>query len=392
MESNKLIQNKSLHVIFGITLIAVLGVASLTPAFPKIAQSLHLTETQVALLISFFTFPGIILTPFTGILADRFGRKVVLIPSLFLFALAGFACFFTENFNLLLVFRFIQGIGAASIASLNVTLIGDIFTGKERATAMGYNASVLSIGTASYPFIGGILASIGWNFPFILPLLAIPVGLAVVFILDNPEPSQKQDMKTYLKAALASLNNKGAIGVFLISIFTFFILYGAFLSYFPFLMDKKFGLNPFQIGLFMSASSLFTALTASQLGKLIQKFSFVTLLKFAFILYTLVGILIPNIENMYLILIPVSLFGIAQGMNIPSLQTLLASMAPIEQRAVFMSVNGMVLRIGQTLGPIFIGIFYAFANIKGAFYASSGVALFVFILIFFMLNKVDTKH
>ena len=68
-----LYHDKNLQIIFSVTLVAVLGIASITPAFPKIAQSLHLSETQAAYLISVFTLPGIFLTPFAGILADRFG-------------------------------------------------------------------------------------------------------------------------------------------------------------------------------------------------------------------------------------------------------------------------------------------------------------------------------
>jgi MFS family permease len=73
-----------------------MGVASLTPAFPKIAQELQLNKTQVGLLISVFTLPGIFLTPIAGILADRIGRKKVLIPSLLIFAFIGIAYTFNS--------------------------------------------------------------------------------------------------------------------------------------------------------------------------------------------------------------------------------------------------------------------------------------------------------
>lgn len=53
---DRLLKDKSLHVIFSVTFIAVMGVASLTPAFPKISQVLGLTKTEVGLLISVFTF------------------------------------------------------------------------------------------------------------------------------------------------------------------------------------------------------------------------------------------------------------------------------------------------------------------------------------------------
>jgi predicted MFS family arabinose efflux permease len=91
----------NLQIIFGITLLAVMGVASITPAFPKIIQALGISSTGIGLLITVFTFPGIFLTPILGVFADRYGRKRILIPSMFLFGIAGGACAFSRDFNLL---------------------------------------------------------------------------------------------------------------------------------------------------------------------------------------------------------------------------------------------------------------------------------------------------
>jgi len=383
--------DRRLYVIFGVTLVMVMGVASLTPAFPKIARELNLSETQVALLISVFTLPGIFLAPVAGILGDRLGRKTVLVPSLFLFAIAGFACFFSRNIYLLLLFRFIQGVGASSLGALNMALIADFYSGRNRGTAMGYNASVLSLGTASYPFIGGLLAGMAWYAPFVLPLAAIPVALGLIFFIDEPETQQNQSFAEYLQNAWQSIRQKEVIGLFLISIFTFVILFGAFLSYFPFLLNQKFSLSAPQIGFVFSLSSISTAITAAQLGKLLKRFSEVFLIKIAFILYLVVSILIPNLSNLYILLIPVILFGIAQGINIPSLQTLLANLAPDNQRAIFLSINAMVLRIGQTAGPVFIGLGFAATGIEGAFYLAGLVAILTFISIFILLGKLKSQ-
>ena len=112
----------------------MMGVASITPAFPDIIRYFDISPQQVGGLIVAFTLPGVFLTPFTGILADRFGRKIVLIPSLFLFGIAGFACMFTKDFYWLMVLRFFQGIGASSLSSMNITLVGDLFEGKQRTS------------------------------------------------------------------------------------------------------------------------------------------------------------------------------------------------------------------------------------------------------------------
>ncbi len=374
----------NLQIVFGVTLMAVLGVSSITPAFPKIIQELKISPESIGLLITVFTFPGVLLTPVLGVLADRFGRKRILIPSLMLFGIAGGVCAFTRDFNLLLIFRFFQGIGAASLGSINVTIIGDLYSGDECTAAMGYNASVLNIGTASYPAIGGALAMLGWYYPFFLPFAAIPLGLLVLFSLKNPEPQKEQNFKEYLSNAWQSLKNRQVGVLFTASLVTFIVLYGPYLTYFPILIGHSFGAPPFSIGLIMSTMSLITALTSSQLGKLARAYSKRTLLKTAFFLYALSLVVIPFIPNLWLLLIPTVIFGIAHGLNIPSIQTLLAELAPIQYRAAFMSINGMVLRLGQTLGPVFMGAIFAIWGIGGPFYVGACFSIAMFILIVIM--------
>jgi ACDE family multidrug resistance protein len=367
----KLYKDTNLHIVFGITLMAVMGVSSITPTFPSIVKALHLSSQSIGLLITVFTLPGVFLTPFFGILADRIGRKKILIPALLLFALAGSSCAFTRNFSTLLLLRFVQGVGAASLGSLNVTLIGDLYTGKERTTAMGYNASVLSVGTASYPAIGGFLATFGWFYPFLLPLAASPVGIAVVLFLDNPEPTKKQVFKEYLGKTRDSIKSYTVLALFLAAIVTFIMVYGSLLTYLPFLVDQSFGASPFIVGLILAAMSVSTAVTSSLLGKIARILSEKTLIKISFVLYPLALVMIPVIPVIHLLVVPVTIFGIAQGLNIPSIQTVLAGYAPLEQRAAFMSFYGMVLRLGQTMGPIIMGVVFVAWGISTVFYVGA---------------------
>jgi ACDE family multidrug resistance protein len=382
MSLRPLYLNKNLLIIFSITLLGVMGVASITPAFPEIATHFQIPYKKVGWLITVFTLPGIALTPVLGVLADRYGRKTILAPALFLFALAGFACSQVNDFETLIVLRFIQGIGAASLGSLNVTLIGDIFKNEQRPAAMGYNASVLSLGTAAYPAIGGALTMISWNFPFYFPLFAIPAGLMVIFVLDNPRVKSDEKLVEYLSQTLKSIWRKEVLGLFSLNVLTFIILYGSYLTYFPFVMKNNFASSAFMIGIIMSGSSLTTAATAFQLGKLSKRFNSGDLLKVAYLFYILSLVLIPFLKSESLMLVPAVFFGVAQGINIPNVQTMLVSLAPMKYRAAFMSLNGMVLRIGQTLGPLTAGLFFAVGGIKGAFFGGAIVALLMIGIVF----------
>ncbi|PKD43196.1 MFS transporter [Rhodohalobacter barkolensis] len=373
-----LFKDVNLYIIFGVTLTSVMGVSSIAPAFPSIARSLDVTTDQIGLLITFFTLPGIFFTPIFGILADRYNRKVILIPSLFLFGIAGTACAFATSFDQLLLFRAFQGVGSAALGVLNLTLIGDLYSGNQRASVMGYNGSVLSIGTAMYPAIGGALAILGWNYPFFLTLIAIPVGLFALFFLDQKIEKNGLGINLYLKEIKSALMSKMVLGLFIGMFLTFIILYGGYITFFTILLDEKFEKSSLAIGIILSGSSLVTAVTSAQLGRLTKRFSEKNLISAAAILYTVIFLMIPMVENIWYFTLPIALFGVAQGMNIPSILNLLTGYAPKEYRAAFLSVNWMVMRIGQALGPYVLGLVYLYLSLDGTFYVTAiAGALFV---------------
>lgn len=381
---NRLYHDTNLQIIFAVTLIAVLGVSSISPAFYDIEQVF--SERAVLLLIVVFTIPGVLLTPVLGVLADRLGRKKVLVPSLLLFGIAGGACAFARDLNILLTLRFLQGIGAAALCSLNATVIGDLYSGNRLATAMGYNASVINIAVPSYFLIGGALASLAWYYPFALSVIAVPVGLIVLTSLKSPEPKNHEDFKQYLSSAFQTIKNRQVLVLFSATLFTFIIMYGAYITTFPLLLGDKFQASPFIIGIILSSVCLTTTVTSSQFGKLTKRYSEKTLIKSVFIIYAIALFIIPFVRSIWLFIIPTAILGFAQGVNTPSIQTLLARLAPIEHRAAFMSLNGMTLRLGQTIGPLLLGAIYLVLGFEGTFFVSAGLSVAMFIMVLVLLK------
>lgn len=382
---------KNAIIIFGVTLIAVMGIASITPAFPGIIKYFGISTQQVGWLIAAFTLPGVFLTPVTGILADRFGRKLVLIPSLFVFGIAGFSCSFVTDFHSLLLFLFIEGIGASGLSSINITLIGDLYSGEKRTAMMGYNASILSVGTATYPALGGFIAAFGWQYIFYLPLLAIPLGFFVLSGLNNPEPKDRQRMSEYFRRIWKTINQASVWGLFLVNMLVFVLLYGAYLTYFPILLSERLQATSVHIGLMMSVMSLVTAATASQLGRinwyLNQKAILLAGISFYFL--SMLALLVSR--NWTEVGGAVVVFGLGHGLLVPSIQNMLVGFASIKERAAFMSVNSMVLRIGQTIGPLLIGVFYTIGSLQGAFIAGAVVAMVMFGVIAGMVRVSTAK-
>lgn len=385
----KVYLDSNLQIVFGITLMSALGIFSISPALPKIAQGLHVSPQDVGLLITVFSLPGIFLMPLMGIAADLFGKKLVLVPSLLLFGVAGGACIFVRDFNIILICRFFQGIGAASLSSLTIAVISDLYTGRTRTAAMGYNQSVFSVGAIVFAIAGGALTLAGWYYAFLLPFLAIPVGFLVMFFLKpyNKKAEGLKNLKYFIRNIGVTLRQRQIIILYIVTIVTFVVWSSSYAIYFPVLIGIEFNKSPFFIGLIMSSMSLSQALTSFQIVRIINKASKSFMLGACFILYALGMIIIPYITNTIFFFVPAIILGMAQGINLPIIQVFLSQYSTDENRSTIMSLYGVALRIGQTTGPLLMGLMFALGGIGSVFYLSCCIVLMTGGLVFATIKE-----
>lgn len=382
-----LYRDKNLQVLFGITLVAVVGVSSIAPVLPKVADALDVSPNRVGLLITAFTLPGIVLTPILGILSDRVGRKKIIVPSLFLFGVAGASVAFATSFETMLALRFLQGMGAASLGTINVTMIGDLYSGRERTEAMGYNSSILSLGTGMYPAIGGALAVLGWQYPFLLPLLAIPIGMRVMLSLDYDEPRNERDLKEYLAELSRAVSNRRVVGLLSVTLATFVILFGAQVTYLPIFIDTSFGASVAVVGVLLASASLASGLTSWQLGRITRYVSQKHLIMAAFGLYAAALTLVPLVPSVGLLVMPTLIFGVAQGLNLPNVFSMLTGSVSADNRGAVLALNGMHLRTGQAIGPLLMSAAAVTISIDGAYYLFALLPVIMLLVVFFTIGR-----
>lgn len=375
-KSQNIAKDKNIYIIVGVTLTAIMGGLTIAPIQPTLAEEFNVPSA--ALVMTAFMIPVGIATPILGVLADRIGIKKVLIPSLILFAVAGASASFASNFNILLGWRFLQGLGAAPLDSLALTMIANIYTGRIIATVMAINASVIGISSAIYPLIGGALGELNWRYPFLLAVFAFPLVMLVLIVLKLPKRPvdiPKQNLKSYFKSTWKSIKNRSVVGLLFAIGSTFMIQFGAIITFIPMLAKDSFDSSNFENGIILCTSSLILALTASQLGRLLQITSEINLIKISFLISAIVLFITPLLPSLWLLLIPNALFGVSLAFALPSTLALLTGLSRQDSRGGFMAVNASVQSMGQALGPILGSFALSIWGIKGVFFSASAFAI-----------------
>ena len=348
-------------LVSGITLLATIGIASLLPALPLLADTFGVPLASTWSVIAVFALPGLLCVPIAGVLADRIGRKRVLLPALALFAVGGLACAFAQSYTQLLVFRFIQGAGASAFGLMYTTLIADTWQGSERLTIMSHSAVALGLGTAASPALGGALAMLDWRLPFLLPLAALPL-IVLACRLPLLKAGTSISFRAYVGACLARARDRQTLALLGLTLLTFIMLAGPVITSLPILAEQKFKAAPLEIGLILALASLGAGLAALWLPRLYRRHSARSLLLAAMALYVTGFICIALAPALWLLVPAVLLYGLAQGLNIPLVSTLLTGQAEDGQRASLMALNGVLLRLGQTIGPAVFGLLAGWAG------------------------------
>ncbi len=149
-------------------------------SLPSIARSLHADFAQIEWVVSAYMLAFASLLLPAGTLADRYGRKKILLIGLALFTLASLACGLARDVTALNVARAVQGTGAALLLSAALATLSHEFRGKERAKAFGFWGSVIGIAITLGPVVGGLITQhFGWEWSF---YINVPIGIGIFLL------------------------------------------------------------------------------------------------------------------------------------------------------------------------------------------------------------------
>jgi multidrug resistance protein len=158
---------------------------------PLVQSEFHLSNTQVGYLTSAFLGFYMVAAPFTGPLADRYSRKMIIVVGAIFWSALTLLTAVTHTYWQLLVRHTLVGVGEATFVTIAPTFVADLFPESMRGRIFGIFYLAIPVGTAAGYLLGGKLGpSMGWRFPFYIA--AFPGFLLALAILFVPEPPRGQ--------------------------------------------------------------------------------------------------------------------------------------------------------------------------------------------------------
>jgi MFS transporter, ACDE family, multidrug resistance protein len=364
-----------LVLIFAVTATGIMGNSLIAPLIPDILDDLDIGDGGAGFLVAAVSLPGIVMAPLIGVLADRFGRRNVLVPCLAMFGLCGLVVAAAPTFAVVLAARFGQGIGAAGLINLSVVLIGDHWDGEDRTRLIGRNSAVLTVGLAAFPLLSGLLAEVGtWRLALAPYGFALFTAVAAWRVLADETPRRAVTVREQL-GGLGAVVRRPAIFAVLVSGFvTFVLIFGVFLATLPLHLEREFSLGSAGRGLFLSIPALTASVVAFNLHRITSRVGRRVAVVAAASLFVLAFTLIGVAPTLVLIVLGAAIYGLGEGAMIPTLQDIAVTEAPPEHRGAVVAVWVGSARLGQTLGPIAAAVVFSLTSTTVALLTGAALA------------------
>lgn len=386
--------NRNLLIIALIAIVNALGYGIIIPVLYDFTLRFGLNSFQYGLLFALFSLCQFIATPLIGRMSDKYGRKPLLLASIFGTAVSFFMLAFAPNAIVLFLARALDGLTAGNIP-VAAAVISDTTEEKDRVKGFGIIGAAFGFGMFIGPAISGFTVGISPAIPFIIAgIISLIAVLMTWFLL--PETNQhigevKHGSLFNFSKLYHALFDPNVGTTFLITL-VYFVSFGIFITSFQPFAKGVLALDPEHVSFTFSFFGLLGIL--SQVF-FVQRFSKWLGLKKAFttaLVVVSVGFLLIGLsQNLYMFLAASVLMGLFNNSVQPLTQAILSQETDAKSQGSMQGLNASYMSIGMIIGPLIAG---ALANLSLAapFYGSAVFVLIGFIMSFWVLRPGIKKE
>ncbi|WNR47092.1 MFS transporter [Paenibacillus roseipurpureus] len=382
-----------------------LGNSMLIPVLPSIRNHLQITSFQVSLIITVYSAVAIILIPMAGYLSDRFGRKIIIVPSLLITGIGGLisglgAWWLEHPYVVILIGRALQGVGAAGAFPIVLPLVGDIYKNESEVSKnLGIVETANTLGKVLSPILGSLLAFVVWFLPFLaIPVLCAISTLLVAFLVKSPKRKDGKEEKVTFRHFLQNIkqifgnNGRWLSATFAIGCICMFVIFGT-LFYLSDTLEDKYHIKSIWKGCVIAIPSAVLCLASFLAGKKIgENKKLMKWITFSGIVLTTASLVFCGfVQSLYWLIGLISLAGIGIGVTLPCLDSLITEGIDKAERGTITSIYSSMRFIGVALGPPLASILVKFSS-QIMFYSISGTCVVAAVLALFAIKPSQEEE
>jgi MFS family permease len=331
--------------------LTIMSVITISPALPQMAVAFAGVKNAGFIVKMVLTIPALMIalfSPIAGRLIDSYGRINILRISLIVYAIAGSAGFYLENLYAILISRIVLGMAVGMSMTIVITLIADYFEGKERLKFVGTQIAFMSLGGIIFIGLGGVLADIGWRYPFLLYLFSLLVFPLTIAFLKEPKVIKQT------KQILQSVKAPTIIWMLFFNTMIMWVIFFLIPVQIPFYL-KALGVQKNSlVGAAIASSTLFSAISSFSYSRIKSRFNFLTIFSVGYLLMAAAFLCIAVADSYSMVVIAMMLSGLGMGMMIPNTNMWVMKIVPPEIRGKEIGKLTTFWFLGQFLSPIII--------------------------------------
>lgn len=355
------------------------------PELPAYLTSLG-GEEYKGLIIALFTLTAGLSRPFSGKLADRIGRVPVMVVGGVVCIVAGFMYPLVGSVAAFLLLRFIHGFSTGFTPTGKSAYVADVVPMERRGEAMGLLGLSGSLGMAAGPALGGFMANrFNIDVMFYLSSAAAFLSVAVIWHMRETVKHPERFRLGLLRISRSELLEPRVLAPSLVMLLTAFSL-GTILTVIP---DFSNFLGIENKGLFFTSFTLSSLGIRFMAGRASDRYGRVAVLRVSTGLLTLAMLVIGAVSSATELLLAGLLFGVATGMNSPTIYAWTIDLSHSEHRGRAMATMYIALEAGIGLGALGSGWLYGNEsnNFPLVFWSASALALMAFLYLVLLVRQ-----
>lgn len=377
------LKTRQVIALCALSFIPVFGSTIVSPIYPVMVETLHLSSVKLGMLGSVGAFATLLGSPIVGYLSDRYGPLKMMRPLLMLYVIGTLICAASPflglpPFGLLLLGRSLQGFGELGGLQQGISLIATEADEKSKGRLLSRVEASASAGGATGPLVGGILASIAWWTGYLVP--AALMTITILFLLgslgEGSGGSYSQEGRVLPGKFRFSIRLAAA------ALSCFFLMFGltGMQTFVVGYIVGRFDVSPAIGGLFVSLHALAMSLAAFVSGKRLSEKRAPGMIGIGLAGFGVMLLLVPGISNLTTLVVCMALGGAACGLILPSSNLVGTSGIQADSAARTTSLIYMLRLCGSMAGSFSFGWMMKFGYDRafaavGAIVLTSGAVL-----------------